>query len=136
MDYSLPDVSLRADPPDLPMGAGADHGRRQGAVEGGVPLGGDLGHARCQVVEARQHLLAGAIRAAAALARPAGDPALVLVAEGTDPPDLPVGIGGDLPWRQGAVFGGVPLGGNLRKGGGQIVFPGQHLFAGTVMSTE
>lgn len=132
MHHGLPDVSLRADPPDLPAGAGGDHGWGQRAVEGGVPLGGDLGHTGCQIVEAGQHLFAGAIRAAAALARPAGDPALVLVTEGTDPPDLPIGIGGDLLGRQAAILGGVPLGGNLREGGGQVVFAGLYLPAGTV----
>lgn len=130
--YGLPGVSFRADPPDLPIGAGGDHGWGQRAVEGGVPLGGDLGHTGCQIVEAGQHLFAGAIRAAAALARPAGNPTLVLVAEGTDPPDLPIGIGGDLLGRQAAILGGVPLGGNLREGGGQVVFAGLYLPAGTV----
>src|SRR5699024_8508176 len=41
--YGLPGVSFRADPPDLPIGAGGDHGWGQRAVEGGMPLGGDLG---------------------------------------------------------------------------------------------
>ena len=132
VDNGLPDVPLAALPPDLAVGPGRDHGRRQRAVEGGVPLGRDLRDPGRQVVKPGQDLRSRAVGAAAALTRPAGNPTLVLVTEGTDPPDLSVGIGGDLLGGEAAVLGGVPLGGNLREGGGQVVFAGLYLPAGTV----
>lgn len=46
------------------------------------------------------------------------------------PPDLPVGIGGDLAGGQEPVFGGMPLGSQGREGAGQVIFAGEHLLAG------
>lgn len=47
------------------------------------------------------------------------------------PPDAAVTVCGDLTGGQLVVFPGMPLGGNLWKGAGQIVFSGQHFSPGT-----
>lgn len=114
VDNGFPDVTLAALPPDLAVGPGRDHGRRQRAVEGGVPLGRDLRDPGRQVVKPGQDLRSRAVGAAAALTGPACNPGQIVVAPLTAPPDLPVGAGGDLIRRQSPVFAGVPLGRDFR----------------------
>ena len=130
IDDGSPDVALRALPPDFFVAACGHLLRGQGAVERRVPLGGQSGGAGRQIVEPRQDLSARAIGAATAPGGPGGHGGGVVVTQLAAPPDLPVGVGGDLAGGQGSVLGGMPLGGQGREGAGQVIFPGEHLFAG------
>lgn len=130
IDHRFPAVAQAALPPDLFPAAHGHILGRQAAVEGGVPLGGDGRGPGAQVVEARQDLPPGAVGAAAAVSGPGGHQGLIGVARRALPPDLAVGVGGDLLGRQALVSLRVPLGGDLREPAGQVVLPGQDLPAG------
>ena len=120
-------MALPALPPHLPAGAAGHHLRRQRTVEGGVPLPGHLRLHSSQIVEAGQYLPPGTVWTAAAALDPGRHNALIGMAQGAQPPDLPVGAGRHLPRGQRFIFGWVPLGRNGRKQAGQIVFSGLHL---------
>ena len=95
-----------------------------------MPLGGDGGGPGGQVVEPRQDLSPGTVGTAAAVSGAGGHQGRVVVARRAPPPDLAVGIGGDLLGRQALVSLRVPLGSDLREPAGQVVLPGQDLPAG------
>ena len=75
-----------------------------------------------QVVEAGEDLPARAVGAVGAVHRPGPHRRLVLVAQGTAPPHSAVAGGRTMLRGEGAVAGGMPLGGNGRKTGLQIIF--------------
>ena len=127
IDHRFPAVAQAALPPDLFPAAHGHILGRQAAVEGGVPLGGDGRGPGSQVVEPRQDLSPGAVGTAAAVSGPGGHQGRVVVARRAPPPDLAVGIGGDLLGRQALVSLRVPLGGDLREPAAQVVLPGQDL---------
>ena len=126
-DHRLEAVAPGAEPPGLAVAGGGDLPGRQGAVALLVPLGGQLGIPGGQVIELGQHLLSGAHRAAASASRPGADRGAPAVAMGAAPPDLFLCAGGHVPGGQGAVAVRVPLGGQLREEGGQVVLAGQQL---------
>ena len=61
IDDRFPHVSLGTLPPDLFVAAGRDHFRRQRAVERRVPLRGNVGAERLEIIEALEHLAPRAI---------------------------------------------------------------------------
>ena len=124
-------MALRTLPPHPLVAAGGDHGRGEVAVEGGVPLGGQLRVEGGQVVVPRQGPAPGAVGAAAVVAGAGGDDGLIGVPTGAQPPHLPVAVGRHLLGGVWPVEGGVPLPGDVRAEGGQVVFPGDDLLAGT-----
>ena len=102
----------------------------EATVHGWVPLGCDLGIFCGEIVEAWEHSLIGAVRAAAITLGASGDDGLVFVALRAEPPDFAIAGGRDVVWGECAVFGGVPF---LCDGGvltGEVVFAGDDLFAG------
>ena len=84
-----------------------------------------------EVVIPGEHFGVGAVWAAAIPLGAAGDGGLVFMAFVADPPDFFVAGGGDVVWGKGAVFGWVPLTGDVWILAGEIVFAGDDLFACT-----
>ena len=124
-------MTIRTLPPDFPVGATGDHLGRQTAVEGGVPLLCQQRLPAGQVVEARQHLFPRTIGAAAAIDRPGRHRRLIVVAFFASPPDLAVSAGRHLLRGQVPVFHRVPLGCQIGKPAGKVIFAGYHLSSGT-----
>ena len=113
-------------PPHFSARAWSNHIRAQVPVQNGMPLGGQLGEFGGQVVKARQHLPARAVRAAAFAHGTGCHSCLVRMSPFALPPHLAVGAGCDLLWGQRSIFSGVPLSGQLGKLSGQIVFSRNH----------
>ena len=124
-------MTVRTLPPDFPVGAAGDHLGRQTAVEGGVPLLCQQRFTAGQVVEAWQDLFPRTIGAAAAVDRSGRHRGLVVVAFFASPPDLPVSAGRHLLRGQVPVFHRVPLGCQIGKPAGKVIFAGYHLSSGT-----
>lgn len=129
VDDGLPDVAGAALPPNFFAAAGKDMVGREWAVEGWVPLGCNFGIEGGEIVEAWEHFFICAIWTTAVALGTAGNDGLILVAFIADPPDFLVAGGGDVVWSEGAVFGRVPLAGNVWILAGKIVFAGDDLFA-------
>ena len=66
VDSRFPDMAIGTYPPRFFVAAGGHHLRRQRAVEGLVPLFGDERLNGREIIEPRQHLSVGAVRAAVA----------------------------------------------------------------------
>lgn len=131
VDDGLPLVTAGAMPPDFFAAAGEYVVGSEGAVFGGMPLFGDGRIARGQIVEAGKHSFVGAVGTATVALGAAGDDSLILMAFVADPPDFLVAGGGDVVWGEGAVFGWVPLAGDVWILAGEVVFAGDDLFADT-----
>ena len=129
VDDGLPDVAVFALPPNLSPAAGEHLVGCEGAVFGWVPFGCDLWIFCGEIVEAWEHFFICAIWATAVVLGTAGNDSLILVAFVADPPDFLVAGGGDVVWNEGAVFGRVPLAGDVWILAGKIVFAGDDLFA-------
>ena len=127
----FPDVPFRAAPPGRFAAPRRHHLRRQGPVQGLIPLGGDLGADRCQVVESRQHPPPGAVWAAAQPRRPGCNGSFPRVPLLTAPPDRAVAERRYVGGPQAPVFFRVPLGGNARGQRGKVVFSRRNRPAGT-----
>ena len=130
VDDGLPGVACAALPPHASPAARGDILRREGAVEGRVPLAGDGWVEGGEVVVADKHFFIGTVGASAAAHGAAGDDRLVIVAFFAAPPHLFVAGWGNFVWRKCAVFGRVPLGGNSWIKRSQVVEPCQHFLAG------
>ena len=123
VDGRLVGVALFTAPPNpffLPAG---DHLRRQGAVEVRAPFLFQFRHFDGHIRLAGNHVLAGAVGAAAARFGKAvhrGAPAMALFAP---PPHVLVGPGGDALGREGGILFTVPKGGDFRRGGGKVCLP-------------
>ena len=122
-DYGLILVPLIAAPPDFAIAGGSDVVRRQRSVFRRMPLASDVGILAGQVIFAGDDLFACADWATAAAAA-AGDGCLIGVAFGTDPPDFAPTAGDNVGWGEGAVFGWMPLSGELGIEAGEIVLAG------------
>lgn len=131
VDDGLPGVACAALPPHTPPAARGDVLRRESAVEGRVPLTGDGWVEGGEVVVADKHFFIGTVGTSAAAHGAAGDHGLVVVAFFAAPPDFFVAGWGDFVWRERAIFGGVPLGGNGWIKRSQIVESCQHFLAST-----
>ena len=129
VDDSLPGMSCVALPPHAPSAARGDILRRKSAVEGRVPLASNGWVEGGEVVVADKHFFIGTVGASAAAHGAAGDDRLVVVAFFTAPPDLFVAGWGDFVWRECAIFGRVPLGGNGWVKRSQVVKACQHFLA-------
>ena len=129
VDDGLPDVAGAALPPNFFAAAGKDMVGREWAVEGWVPLGCNFRIEGGEIVEAWEHFFICAIWTTAVALGTAGNDGLILVAFVADPPDFFVAGGGDMVWGEGAVFGRVPLAGDVWILAGEIVFAGDDLFA-------
>ena len=129
VDDGLPDVAGAALPPNFFAAAGKDMVGREWAVEGWVPLARYVGVEGGEVVEAWEHFFICAIWTTAVALGTAGNDSLILVAFVADPPDFLVAGGSDVVWGEGAVFGWVPLAGDVWILAGEIVFAGDDLFA-------
>lgn len=129
IDDGLPLVTTGAAPPDFFAAAGEYVVRSKSTVLGWVPLFGDGGITRRQIVEAGEHFFIGAVGTAAVALGTAGNDGLILMAFVADPPDFLVAGGGDVVWGEGAVFGWVPLAGDVWILAGEVVFAGDDLFA-------
>lgn len=101
---------------------------REWAVEGWVPLGCNFGIEGGEVVEAWEHFFICAIWTTAVALGTAGNDGLILMAFVADPPDFLVAGGGDVVWGESAVFGWVPLAGDVWILAGEVVFAGDDLF--------
>ena len=122
----LPLMSAGTAPPDLAAAAGGDIARGEGAVLRGMPLGGESGVARGEVILPGLHLPAGAHGTAGAL-HAGFDLGLPLVPLLTAPPGFVMAGGGELLRRQAAILCGMPLARKGWLGGGEVVEPGAHL---------
>ena len=116
-------MAFVADPPDFLVAGGSDVVWGEGAVFGWVPLACDVWILAGEIVFAGDDLFACADWATAAAAA-AGDGRLIGVAFGTDPPDVAPTAGDNVGWGEGAVFGWMPLSGELRIEAGEIVLAG------------
>ena len=94
-----------------------------------MPLGGNSGFHRGQIVEPRQGPPPSAVGTAAAMLRPRRHHRLIEVAFLTGPPYFPVAVGRHGFRRQAAVLFSVPLPGDVRVERFQIVLAGQHGFS-------
>lgn len=124
----LPDMASVALPPDLAVAVGRELVGRKIAVQARVPLGGQIGMARGEVVLAGNDAAAGADGTAPACGT-AGDTGLPAVACGALPPDDALAASADITRREGTVLRRVPLGGEGRIDGGKVVCPGLHAVA-------
>ena len=131
----MPGVAVFALPPNFAPAAGEDMVGGEGRIFGWVPFGGYARIFCGEIVEAREHLGVGAVRAAAASLGAAGDGGLILVAFIADPPDFFVAGGSDLLWGEGAILGWVPLGCNGWILAGEVVLAGEDHFAGADWAT-
>lgn len=104
--------------------------RGEATVHGWVPLGCDLGIFCGEVVEAGEHSLIGAVRAAAITLGAGGNDGLVFVALRAEPPDFAIASGRDVVWSKCAVFCWVPFFGDGGILAGEVVFAGNDFLAG------
>ena len=128
----MPQVTL---PPHLSVGSCRHHLRRQRPVQGRMPL---LCHFRLfggQIIEAGQHFPPATVGAPAATYRAGRYRRTICMPQITSPPDLPICLRGDLPWRQAFVSCRMPLSGNIRKSVCKAVLPLNDLFPGTERTT-
>ena len=131
----MPGVAVFALPPNFAPAAGEDMVGGEGRIFGWVPFGGYARIFCGEIVEAKEHLGIGAVRAAAASLGAAGDGGLILVAFVADPPDFFVAGGSDLLWGEGAILGWMPLGCNGWILAGEVVLAGDDHFAGADWAT-
>ena len=129
VDDGLPDVAGAALPPNFFAAAGKDMVGREWAVEGWVPLGCNFGIKSGEIVEAWEHFFICAIWTTTVALGTTGNDGLILMAFVADPPDFLVAGGGDVVWGERAVFGWVPLAGDVWILAGEVVFAGDDLFA-------
>lgn len=129
VDDGLPDVAGATLPPNFFAAAGKDMVGREWAVEGWVPLGCNFRIEGGEIVEAWEHFFICAIWTTAVALGTAGNDGLILMAFVADPPDFLVAGRGDVVWGEGAVFGWVPLAGDVWILAGEVVFAGDDLFA-------
>ena len=129
IDDGLPLVTAGAAPPDFFAAAGEYMVRGEGAVFCWVPLFGDGGIARGQIVEAGEHFFIGAVGTAAVALGAAGDDSLILMPLVAAPPDFAIAGGSDVLGRQRSVFRRMPLAGDFGILAGQVIFAGDDLFA-------
>ena len=123
-------MAVRALPPHLFVAARGDHLRRQRAVEALVPLLGDQRLNGREIIEPRQHLSVGAVRAAVAALHALRDHGAVGVPLFASPPHTAVRARGDAARSKRTVFLLVPLRGNVGVQRREVVFAGQRLPAG------
>ena len=135
VDDGLPDVSVLTLPPHFPAAAGEYVVGSKSAVLGWVPLGCNFGIKSGEIVEAWEHFFICAIWTTAVALGTAGNDSLILMAFVADPPDFLVAGGGDVVWGEGAVFGRVPMTGDVWILAGEVVFAGDDLFAGADWAT-
>ena len=123
-DGGLVFMAFVADPPDFFVAGGSDSLWCEGAILGWVPLGCNGWILTGEVVLARDDHFAGADWATAAVdtGRNNCAPFVAFVA---DPPDFAPGAGDDVARREVAIFGWVPLAGELRIIGSEVVFAAQ-----------
>ena len=117
-------VAFVADPPDFFVAGRGDLLWGEAAVFGWVPFFGDGRILTGEVVDARNDLFAGADWATAAVDT-GGDGCAPFVAFVVDPPDFAPGAGDDVARREVAIFGWMPLAGELGIVGGEVVFSAQ-----------
>ena len=127
----LPHVAFGALPPDLPPAAGHHVLGGEGPVLRGVPFPDQVGVLGGQVVVPGVNLPAGAVGAAGPF-RPGLDDGAPLVALGALPPHPAVAAAQDLVRGEVPVPRGVPLLGQVRELGSQIIEPWPGPFAGAV----
>lgn len=127
VDGGLPDMAGGALPPDFLVAGGGDVLGCEVTVQELLPLPREGGVTAGEVIEPGQDFAPATIRTAGVAPGAAGDGGLVVMPEGTAPPDLAVGGGRHLLRREAAVLLGVPLAGDLRELAGEVVEPGQHL---------
>ena len=113
-------VALGAEPPDLAVAVRGDLLRRERGVKRRVPLRREPRLSRGQIVEAREHGLARAVRAARAL-HPGRHPRLPYMAARAAPPDLARRGREHVPGRQRAVLLAVPFRGEGGVRRGEVV---------------
>ena len=123
----LPCVPLPASPPDPPRAAGDDAVGPQVAVQLLIPLSHKLRMLARQVVEAGEHAMARAVRAAQPLSGPLARGHLPLVAAASPPPDLLGRVGPHAIGLQVAVALEIPFSRELGMHGGQVVEAVQQL---------
>ena len=111
-DGCAPFVAFVADPPDFAPGAGDDIGWGEVAVFGWVPLASELGIVGGEVVFSAQECAVAANWAAGA-GNTAFDLGAPLVAMLTLPPDETVAAGEHVGRSEVAIFGWVPLAGDV-----------------------
>ena len=117
-------VAFIADPPDFFVAGGSDLLWGEGAILGWVPLGCNGWILTGKVVLAGEDHFAGADWATAAIDA-SGDGCAPFMAFITNPPDFAPGAGDDIARREVAIFGWVPLAGELGIVGGEVVFSAQ-----------
>ncbi len=123
-DGGLIFVAFVADPPDFFVAGGSDSLWGEGAILGWMPLGCNDWILTGKVVLAGEDHFAGADWATAAVDA-SGDGCAPFMAFVADPPDFAPGAGDDIARREVAIFGWVPLAGELGIVGGEIVFSAQ-----------
>ena len=122
-DGGAPLVAFIADPPDFAPAAGQDVMRGEAAILRWVPLTGELGIVGGEVVFAAQECAVAANWAAGAgnTAFDLGAPHVSML---TLPPDETVAAGEHVGRGEIAVFGGMPLAGDIWIAGGEVGFAG------------
>ena len=123
-DGGLVFVAFVADPPDFFVAGGSDSLWCEGAILGWMPLGCNGWILTGEVVLAGDDHFAGADWATAAVdtGRNNCAPFMAFI---TNPPDFAPGAGDDVARREVAIFGWVPLAGELGIVGGEVVFSAQ-----------
>ena len=96
----LPLVAARAHPPHLSTGANRDITGAQVAVAVRVPLGGQVGMGRGEIVEASENFAIGTVGTTVAT-NSVTNPCLPLVPLFTAPPDYFAATRCNIPWIQG-----------------------------------
>ena len=86
------------EPPDLFIGAGGDLRREQVSISSGVPFCSKFGVHDGEIVEPGENFNASAIWTVATT-RSGSHGGLPLVSTLSEPPDLLVGVSGNLRWR-------------------------------------
>ena len=115
-------VSQPAPPPDLPVGTGRDVIRFEESVPLLIPLGGNIRILTLKIVFSRDDLFSGTYRAPSPSRSSGGHGCLPLVALFADPPDPPAGSRRHRIRGEASVPCGMPLTGQLRIAGRQIIF--------------
>ena len=123
----LPCVPMPASPPDPPRAAGDDAVGPQVAVALPIPFGQKLGMLAREVVEAGEHAMARAVRAAQPLGGPLARRHLPFMAAASPPPDLLGRVEPHAVGPQVAVALEIPFSHELGVRGGQVVEAAQQL---------
>lgn len=130
-NHGLIRMSQFALPPDFPICIGRDLLWREDSILFRMPLCGNFRELAGQIIFSRDNLATGTYRTATSTQCPRIDRCLPRMPFVANPPDFASAAGSHIVCCTRSIFCGMPLCGNLRKFGCQIIFLRNHHTIGT-----